>query len=219
MQFFLNSLDVEQIRRFARIGIISGVTSNPSMAAKCSTPIAEIIREICTFFSGPISVQVAACEVEGMVANARVLARLGKRVVIKLPCTIEGMEAAGALKREGISTNLTLCFSLSQALWASKVGAEYVSIFSGRLMEEGKDGEAVLREIVNSFRNYESKTKIIAASLNSVAHVLAAARAGSHIVTTGPAVLEQMLQCKETRDGLDRFLSDWSKSGQVIEPA
>jgi transaldolase len=216
MQFFLNSLDVQQIHRFARMGVISGVTSNPSMAAKATTPIAELVREICTVFSGPVSVQVTAIDVEGMLANARILASLAKGVVIKLPCTTEGMEAAAVLKREGVPVNLTLCFSLSQALWALNVGTAYVSVFSGRLMDEGKDGEATLREVVGLFRSVESKTRVIAASLNSVTHVLAAARAGSHIATTGPAILEQMLQCAETRDGLDRFLGDWSKSAQAI---
>ena len=213
MRLFLDTANLEHIRHGARLGAISGVTTNPSLVSKeGKVNYKKLVQEICSIIPGPVSTEVISQDAAGMVAEARVIATWAKNVVVKIPAGLEGTEATAALSREGIKVNYTLCFSVNQALLAARAGAAYVSPFVGRLDDIGEDGMALISDIVRVYRQYpEIKTEIIAASIRHPQHCLAAARAGAHIATVPYAVLLQMARHPLTENGITRFAEDWRK--------
>jgi len=213
MRLFLDTANLEHIRHGARLGAVSGVTTNPSLVSKeGKVDYKKLVQEICSIIPGPVSTEVISQDVAGMVAEARVIATWAKNVVVKIPAGPEGTEATATLFREGIKVNYTLCFSVNQALLAARAGAAYVSPFVGRLDDIGEDGMALVRDIVQIYRQYpEIKTEVIAASIRHPQHCLAAARAGSHIATVPYAVLMQMARHPLTDSGITRFADDWKK--------
>lgn len=211
MRIFLDTANLEEIRQGARMGVISGVTTNPTLMAKeKGADFRETIQEICSLVDGPISAEVTALDTAGMLAQAHDLAKWGENVVIKLPITPDGLAAAKALSAEGIKTNLTLCFSANQAILAAAAGATFVSPFVGRLDDIGEVGMDLVRDIVQIYRNYDIPTQVIAASIRHPVHVTEAARAGAHIATVPFKVLQQMVEHPLTKIGIDRFLADWA---------
>lgn len=211
MKIFIDTANVNEIREAESWGILSGVTTNPSLIAKEGRDFVEVVKEITSIVNGPISAEVISLDHEGMIKEARELSKIHKNIVIKIPMTIEGLKAVKVLSKEGIKTNVTLIFSASQALLASKAGASYVSPFIGRLDDTGEEGLNVIREIVTIFNNYGIKTEIIAASIRHPMHVINAAIAGAHIATIPFKVLEQMTKHPLTDAGIKRFLDDWKK--------
>jgi len=213
MRLFLDTANLEHIRHGARLGAVSGVTTNPSLVSKeGKVDYKKLVQEICSIIPGPVSTEVISQDAAGMVAEARVIATWAKNVVVKIPAGLEGTEATATLAREGIKVNYTLCFSVNQALLAARAGAAYVSPFVGRLDDIGEDGMALISDIVRVYRQYpEIKTEIIAASIRHPQHCLAAARAGAHIATVPYAVLLQMARHPLTESGITRFAEDWRK--------
>src|SRR5512142_2354170 len=211
MKFFIDTANLKEIREAADMGILDGVTTNPSLIAKENRPFKETILEICDIVSGPVSVEVVATEMRGMLEEAHEFARWHKNVVIKLPTTREGLKACKRLSDEGVRTNLTLCFSASQALMVAKAGATYVSPFVGRLDDISHVGMDLIRQVVQSYKNYGYKTQVLAASLRHPLHVVEAAMAGAHVATIPFKVLDQMIKHPLTDKGLDAFLKDWEK--------
>lgn len=217
MKFFVDTADVGEIKELAATGVLDGVTTNPSLVAKAGRDFKAIIAEICALVPGPVSAEVSATETEGMVKEGRVLARIAKNVAVKVPLTWAGLKACRLLTCEGTMVNVTLCFSSNQALLAAKAGATFVSPFVGRLDDIGLDGIEVIREIRTIYDNYSQlKTEILAASIRSVNHVKQAAMVGADIATVPPSVLRALAAHPLTELGLDRFLSDWKKTGQKI---
>lgn len=212
MKIFLDTANLDEIRHAARIGLLSGVTTNPSLMAKeKGVDFKETIKEICALVPGPISAEVTALDVSEMVSQGRELAAWAPNVTVKIPLTEAGLEATSKLSHDGIKVNVTLCFSINQALLAATVGAAFVSPFVGRLDDIGEDGMDLVADIVDIYRNYDIKTEVIAASLRHPAHVTAAARAGAHIGTLPYKVLMQMIGHPMTDIGLKRFMDDWAK--------
>jgi transaldolase len=216
MQLFLDTPDTALIRDLAATGLVDGVTTNPSLIAKSGRPMLEVIAEICGLVEGPVSAEVAATEAKGMLAEGRKLAGIAPNVVIKVPLTREGLVATGEFAREGIQTNVTLCFSAAQALLAAKAGATYISPFIGRLDDHGADGMSVISEIRAIYDNYGFDTEILAASIRNPAHVTAAALAGADCATIPPGVFNDLFKHPLTEKGLEQFMSDWAKTGQSI---
>ncbi len=215
MKFFLDTANLDEIKRIASMGILDGVTTNPSLVAKESgKPFEQIIEEICAIVDGPISAEVISLEAPGMLEEGRKLAKIHKNVVIKVPLIGEGLKAAKAFKAEGIRTNVTLCFSATQALMAAKAGATYVSPFVGRLDDIGLDGMELIREIVAIYENYGYDTQVLAASIRQPRHVTDAALAGAHVATIPTKVFDLMLKHPLTDKGIEGFLADWKKSGR-----
>lgn len=212
MKLFLDTANVDEIRRANDLGVICGVTTNPSLIAKEGRDFVEVVKEITQIVDGPISAEVISLEAEGMVREALELCDTirNPNLVIKIPMCAEGLKATKKLSSMGIKTNVTLIFSTAQALLAAKAGATYVSPFVGRLDDIGDDGVAVVEDIVNIFQNYGIETEIIAASIRTSAHVTAVARAGSDIATVPYKVIESMIGHPMTTSGIDRFLSDWA---------
>lgn len=212
MKLFIDTANVNEIREAHSWGIICGVTTNPSLIAKEGRDFKEVVNEICSIVDGPISAEVISLKAEGMIEEARDLAKIHKNIVIKIPMTAEGLKAVSVLSKEGIKTNVTLIFSAAQALLAAKAGATYVSPFVGRLDDIGQNGIELIKEIVQIFKNYpDIKTEIIAASIRHPIHVIEAAKAGAHIATVPFKVLEQMTKHALTDVGIERFLKDWEK--------
>ncbi len=211
MKLFIDTANVEEIRRAAAMGVICGVTTNPSLIAKEGRDFVEVVREICTIVDGPISAEVISLNADEMVAEAIALhERIGNpNLVIKIPMCEEGLKATNALNRRGIKTNVTLIFSPAQALLAARAGATFVSPFLGRLDDIGETGMELVEEIAEIFSLHDIKTEIIAASIRSPIHVTEAARAGSDIATVPFKVFEQMLHHPLTDSGIERFLRDW----------
>jgi transaldolase len=216
MQLFLDTTDTAVLRDLAATGLVDGVTTNPSLIAKSGRPMLEVIAEICGLVEGPVSAEVASTQAEGMLAEGRKLASVATNVVVKVPLTRDGLIATAAFAREGIQTNVTLCFSASQALLAAKAGATYVSPFVGRLDDHGADGMALISEIRAIYDNYDFDTEILAASIRNPAHVTAAALAGADCATIPPNVFVDLFKHPLTEKGLEQFLSDWAKTGQSI---
>ena len=215
MKFFLDTANIDEIRRIASMGILDGVTTNPSLVAKESgKPFEQIIAEICAIVDGPISAEVISLEAHGMLEEGRKLAKIHPNVVIKVPLIPEGLKAAKAFKAEGIRTNVTLCFSSTQARMAAKAGATYVSPFVGRLDDINLDGMEVIREIVAIYENYGYETQVLAASIRQPRHVTEAALAGAHVATIPTKVFDQMIKHPLTDKGIEGFLNDWKKSGR-----
>jgi transaldolase len=216
MQIFLDTTDTAVLKDLASTGLVDGVTTNPSLIAKSGRPMLEVIAEICDLVEGPVSAEVAAVELEAMLAEGRKLAGVAPNVVVKLPLTRAGLTATGELSREGIQTNVTLCFSAAQALMAAKAGATYISPFIGRLDDHGADGMELIAEIRAIYDNYDFDTEILAASVRHPAHVTASALAGADCATIPPSVFLDLFKHPLTEKGLDQFMSDWAKTGQSI---
>lgn len=215
MKIFLDTAEVADVRRYAAWGIVDGVTTNPSLIAKSGRVFEEVVAEICSIVDGPVSAEVTALDAEGMVRQGLELAKLHKNVVIKVPLIPEGLKATKELTRRRIRTNVTLCFSLTQALLAAKAGATMVSPFVGRLDDVGVKGMELIEEIVQAFSNYDVATEVLVASVRGVEHVKQAALLGAHIVTLPPKILDQMVSHHLTDKGLAQFLKDWESRAQA----
>jgi len=212
MRIFLDTANIDQIRQAAKLGIISGVTTNPTLVSKeKAADYQATIKEICSIISGPISAEVLVEGVEPMIEQARKISTWAPNIVIKIPATTEGLEVTSALAKEGIKVNFTLCFSLNQALLGALAGATYVSPFVGRLDDIGNDGMLLVKDIVDVFKHYQLSTEVIAASIRHSQHCVAAAKAGAHIATVPYNVLMQMIHHPLTDIGVTRFLSDWQR--------
>ena len=193
MEFFLDTADVEVIREFKETGLINGITTNPSLVAKSGKDFKKILKEISKMIKGPISAEVTAIECKGMIAEAKILSKISKNIVIKLPLTEEGLKACKILSSKKIKTNVTLCFSAAQALIAAKCGATYISPFVGRLDDIGENGMNLIREIKAIYSNYKNiKTKILVASVRTVDHVIESGMIGADVVTLPPATLAKL---------------------------
>ena len=211
MQFFIDSADVGDIKKAMALGLCDGVTTNPSLVAKTGRPFGDVLKEICGLVPGPISAEVTATDAEGMLKEARALAKYGPQVVIKIPLIVEGLKAVKVLAGEGVKTNVTLCFSAVQALLAAKAGATYVSPFVGRLDDISQDGMELIADIVQIYRNYRFDTKVLVASVRHPVHVLEAARLGADVATIPFSVIDQLAKHPLTDAGLKKFLADWEK--------
>ena len=211
MQFFIDTANVTEIRTAMDMGLVDGVTTNPSLMAREAADWRDIATEICRLVPGPVSLEVLALDAQGMVEEARDLVRFGPNVVVKVPMTAEGLKAVRILRSMDIDTNVTLVFSAAQALLAAKAGAGYVSPFLGRLDDVGQDGMELVWQILTIFSNYGFSTKIIAASVRHPLHVLDAALSGAHIATVPLKILTQLMAHPLTDKGLDAFLQDWNK--------
>jgi len=212
MRIFLDTANIDQIKEAAKLGIISGVTTNPSLMSKeVPTDYEAAVKKICSVIPGPVSAEVVVEEAEAMIEQARTISTWAPNVVVKIPATAAGLEATSALAKDNIKVNFTLCFSLNQALLGALAGAAYVSPFVGRLDDIGHDGMEVVRDIVDVFEYYELPTEVIAASIRHTQHCAAAAKAGAHIATVPYDVLMQMIRHPLTDIGIARFLSDWQR--------
>jgi transaldolase len=211
MKFFIDTANIKEIREAEALGILDGVTTNPSLIAKEGKPFRETIEQICNAVNGPVSVEVTATDVEGMCQQAREFAAWHKNVVIKLPTTRDGVKACKCLTGDGIRVNMTLCFSPNQALIVAKAGATYVSPFVGRLDDISQCGMDMVRQIVQIYKNYGYATQVLAASIRHPVHVVEAALAGAHVATIPAKILDQMFKHPLTDSGLATFLKDWEK--------
>ncbi len=216
MQLFLDTTDTKVLADLAATGLVDGVTTNPSLIAKSGRPMLEVIAEICGLVEGPVSAEVAATETGGMLAEGRKLASVAENVVVKVPLTRDGLIATAAFAKEGVKTNVTLCFSAVQAMLAAKAGATFISPFIGRLDDHGADGMALIGDIRAIYDNYGFDTEILAASIRTAEHVRDAAIHGADCATIPPNVFEALFKHPLTEKGLDQFMSDWSKTGQSI---
>jgi transaldolase len=215
MKFFLDSANLDEIREAAELGLIDGVTTNPSLIAKeGGVDFKRHIAAVSEVVAGDVSAEVTSLDTEGMLREGREYSRISTNVVIKCPLTRDGLKATRQLTSEGIRVNVTLCFSASQAILAAKAGAAYVSPFVGRLDDVGQNGIAVLTEIVDIYRNYEWRTQVLASSIRHPIHVIEAARAGADVATMPFKVLIQLFDHPLTDKGLEQFLSDWRKAGR-----
>ena len=215
MRIFLDTADINQIRQAAKFGVVSGVTTNPSLVSKEGvTDYEATIKEICASISGPVSVEVVVEGVKAMVEQARLISTWAPNVTIKIPATSEGLTVTTELAKDGIKVNFTLCFSLNQALLGALAGAAYISPFVGRLDDVGHDGMQVVKDIVDVFKHYQLSTEVIAASIRHPQHCVTATKAGAHIATVPYSVLMQMIRHPLTDIGVDRFLADWKRISQ-----
>ena len=212
MKFFIDTANFNEIHEANALGILDGVTTNPSLVAKEGKPFKETIIAICKEVNGPVSCEVVATDYEGMLKEGRDYATWAKNIVVKLPTTRDGIKACKKLTSEGIKVNMTLCFSATQALLIAKAGATYCSPFIGRLDDIAQDGMELIREIVTIYKNYDYKTEILTASVRHPLHVVQAAMAGSHVATIPAKVIDQMFKHPLTDKGLETFLSDWKKA-------
>jgi transaldolase len=208
MKIFIDSADIAEIREAAALGILEGCTTNPTLLAKAGRKIETAIPEICEVVKGPVSAEVVGTEYEAILEEGRKLAKLHANVVVKVPMLPDGLKAVRTFKQEGIKTNVTLCFSATQALLAAKAGAAYISPFVGRLDDAMEDGLRVVDEIVTIYRNYAFSTEVLAASIRSPWHVVRAAMMGAHCATLPLSVIRQLLKHPLTDAGLERFLAD-----------
>jgi transaldolase len=211
MKFFIDSADIHEIKEAISLGLCDGVTTNPSLVAKTGRPFDAVIKDILDLVSGPVSLEVTALDYAGMMTQARELAARGDQVVVKLPLTKDGLKACKTCFDEGIATNVTLCFSPSQALLAAKAGATYISPFVGRLDDVSSDGMRLIEDIVAIYQNYEFETQVLAASLRHPQHVVESALAGAHVGTMPVGVIHQLFAHPLTDIGLARFMEDWKK--------
>jgi len=217
MKIFLDTANIDAIRKYNDMGILDGVTTNPTLLAKekdRGDPL-QIMQDIVRIVNGPVSLEVVSTDLEGMVDEAHRLARLGSNVVVKIPMIPDGLKAIRILSREGIRTNCTLVFSANQAILAAKAGATYVSPFIGRLDDAGHEGMEVIRDIVSIFKNYNFGTRVLVASVRHPLHVVEAAKIGADVVTMPPDVLEKMIKHPLTDKGLNTFLEDWERVKKV----
>jgi transaldolase len=211
MKFFIDTANVKEIREAASLGVVDGVTTNPSLVAKEGRDFKEVINEICSIVDGPISAEAVSLKADEMVPEAEALARIHKNIVVKLPMTKDGMKATKVLAKKGIRVNMTLVFSPMQALLAAKVGAAYVSPFVGRLDDISHYGMDLVRQVVAIYENYGYPTEVIVASVRNPLHVVDAALAGAHIATIPFSVIDQLVKHSLTDIGIEKFLADWKK--------
>jgi transaldolase len=217
MKFFVDTAETKEIKELAETGLLDGVTTNPSLILKSGRDFLEVIKEICDMLPGlPVSAEVTALEAKGMIEEGTKLAKIAENVVIKLPLTMEGLKACKHFSDEGIKTNVTLCFSPSQALLAAKAGATYVSPFVGRLDDNAQDGMDLIRSIVQIYNNYMFDTEVLVASVRNPMHVVWAAEIGADVCTIPPKVIHQLSKHVLTDKGLEQFTNDWEKTGQKI---
>lgn len=216
MKFFLDTANLDELRRGAEWGIVDGVTTNPSLIAKEGRPLKEQVAAICEIVDGPVSAEVLATDAKGMIQEGRELARIHENIVVKVPLIRDGIQACSALSREGIRVNVTLCFSPAQALLAAKAGAYFVSPFVGRLDDIGAEGMDLIRQIVAIYENYGFGTQVLAASLRGPMHVVDSALAGAHIGTMPFKVMDMLFNHPLTDKGLDQFLKDYNQAFQTV---
>jgi transaldolase len=216
MKFFVDTADVKEIHELNDLGLLDGVTTNPSLILKSGGNIAEVTKQICDIVKGPVSAEVTATEYSDMMREAKVLAKIADNVCIKVPLTLDGLKACKSIRSEGRLVNVTLCFSANQALLAAKAGASFISPFIGRIDDMAIDGMELISEIRTIYDNYDFKTEILAASIRSVNHVKQAALIGADVATVPPATLKSLVKHPLTDKGLEQFLSDWAKTGQKI---
>ena len=211
MKFFIDTANIEEIKSANDLGLLDGVTTNPSLVAKEGREFKELIKEICNIVDGPVSAEVVSTDMEGMIKEARDLVKIADNIAVKIPLIKEGLKAVKILSQEGIQTNVTLCFSPLQALMAAKAGASYISPFVGRLDDISHRGMELIEQIATIYGNYGYETEIIVASVRNPLHVLDAALMGADIVTTPYKVMEQFIKHPLTEIGLEKFLADWNK--------
>lgn len=217
MKFFVDTAEIEDIKTLAETGLLDGVTTNPSLIMKSGRDFIEVITEICEITDGPVSAEVVAMDAEGMIEEGMKLSRIAENIVIKLPLTMEGLKACKHFSNEGIMTNVTLCFSPSQAILAAKAGATYVSPFVGRLDDISHDGMQLISDICEIFDNYEEfDTQVLVASIRHPLHLVDAAKMGAHVATIPPKVIHQLAKHPLTDAGLEGFMKDWAATGQSI---
>lgn len=215
MKFFIDTANLKEIREAAELGLIDGVTTNPSLIAKeGGVDFKKHIAAICELVQGDVSAEVTSLDTEGMLREGREYARIAPNVVVKCPLTSDGLKATRRLTDEGTKVNVTLCFSAAQAILAAKAGAAYISPFLGRLDDVGQNGLSLLAEIIEIYENYDWKTEVLAASIRHPIHVVEAARMGADVATMPFKVIEQLLKHPLTDKGLEQFLADWRKSGR-----
>ncbi len=211
MKFFIDTADVEEIRDAHAMGMVDGVTTNPTLIARSGRPFEEVITEICGIVNGPVSAEAVSLDAAGMIAEGRELSGLHPNIVVKIPMTTDGLKAVGVLSSEGIATNVTLVFTSMQALMAAKAGATYVSPFVGRLDDLSADGMEVVEQIVSIYNNYGFQTEVIVASIRNPLHVLESALIGADIATIPYAVIRNLASHPLTDKGIEAFLADWDK--------
>jgi transaldolase len=211
MKFFIDTANIDEIKKGVEMGMVDGVTTNPSLVSKEDKPFEEILREICRIVDGPVSAEVVSLDADGMCKEAKVLAAMSDNIVIKIPMIVEGLKAVKRLTAEGIKTNVTLVFSSAQALLAAKVGATYVSPFVGRLDDIGEHGLDLISDIMTVYRNYGYQSEVIVASVRNPLHVMDAAMIGADIATIPLKVIEQLAKHPLTTNGVAQFLADWEK--------
>lgn len=211
MKIFIDSADLSEIKDAAQMGVVDGVTTNPSLVAKTGKSMREIIPAICEIIDGPISAEVIATDVDGIVREGRELAKIHRNIVVKVPLIADGLKAVRVFAAEGIKTNVTLCFSPSQGLLAAKAGATYISPFVGRVDDVSGDGMELVAQLVNIYRNYDLSTQVLAASIRHPVHVVQAAELGAHVATLPHKVIHQLLKHPLTDLGLAQFLADAKK--------
>lgn len=216
MKFFVDTADVAVIKELAEMGVLDGVTTNPSLVLKANRPFSDIIREICEVVPGPVSAEVSSIDYDGMMREAAIVRKIADNVAVKVPLTWDGLKACKALTEDGAMVNVTLCFSAPQALLAAKAGATFISPFVGRLDDAGLDGMQLIADIRQIYDNYAFETEILAASIRSVNHVRDAAKIGADVCTVPPDVLKSLVKHPLTDKGLDQFVADWKKTGQTI---
>ncbi|BDD89177.1 fructose-6-phosphate aldolase [Desulfofustis limnaeus] len=214
MKFFIDTANIDEIRKGVEMGMVDGVTTNPSLVAKEGKPFHQILKEICAIVDGPVSAEVVSLDAEGMLREARELAAMSEKIVVKIPMIMEGMKAVKQLSSEGIKTNVTLVFSASQALLAAKAGATYVSPFVGRLDDVSQSGMDLINDIMTIYRNYGYQSEVIVASVRHPMHVVEAALVGADIATIPFKVIAQLAKHPLTDIGMEKFLSDWEKRAQ-----
>ncbi len=216
MKFFIDTADVDAIRELHDLGMVDGVTTNPSLILKSGRDILEVTKEICSFVQGPVSAEVVSLKADDMLAEGRKLAAIAPNIAVKVPLTWDGLKACKMLSGEGFMVNVTLCFSANQALIAAKAGATFISPFIGRLDDINLDGLDLIGDIRTIYDNYDFKTQILAASIRTANHVKDCAMIGADVVTAPPAVIKALASHVLTDKGLDQFTKDWAKTGQKI---
>lgn len=216
MKFFVDTADVQAIAELNDLGMVDGVTTNPSLILKSGRDIVEVTREICALVSGPVSAEVVALKADEMIAEGRKLADIAPNIVVKVPLTWDGLKTCKVLSGDGLKVNVTLCFSANQALLAAKAGATFISPFVGRHDDNGFDGMDLIRDIRLIYDNYAYETEILVASIRHGVHVLESARIGADVITAPPAVIKGLFKHVLTDKGIEGFLADWAKTGQKI---
>lgn len=209
MKFFLDTANIEEINRITKLGLVDGVTTNPSIIAKEGRDFEEVIKEICSIVDGPVSAEVIGLKAEEMIKEGREIAKWASNVIVKIPMTEEGLEAVYTLESEGIKTNVTLVFSVAQGLMAAKAGASYISPFVGRIDDIGEDGMKLIKNLRQTLVNYNFKSEIITASIRTIGHLEQAAVAGADIATIPGSLLPKLWQHPLTDNGIEQFLNDW----------
>lgn len=211
MKFFIDTANVEQIKEAATLGILDGVTTNPTLLSREKGSFKEILKEICSIVPGPVSAEAVSLDAVGMVKEGKELCKIAENIIIKVPCIREGVKAIGMFKEEGIHTNATLCFSANQGLLVAKAGATFVSPFVGRMDDVGNPGMELVRDLIMIYDNYSFATEIIVSSVRHAQHVYEAAMMGAHVCTIPFKVIEQLIKHPLTDVGIEKFLADWKK--------